>query len=133
NITTTAPGSAIYANCEINEGQNVSYPITWTGGTSLGNAHVGNGIESSTAWASAPAVCTYSFTGQNNSPQHNGCGGLCLVLVAIPPPYTYVWTPNVSTTNMATGLSAGTYIIKVNGVGCGSASDTVVLLGNSLA
>ena len=35
------------------------------------------------------------------------------------PPYSFLWNPNVSTTNVATGLGAGNYTITVtDGMGC---------------
>jgi gliding motility-associated-like protein len=46
-------------------------------------------------------------------------------------PFTYTWMPGGQTTQTATGLSAGTYIvIVIDGSGCGAA-DTVVVLNTS--
>ena len=39
--------------------------------------------------------------------------------------YTYTWTPAVSTTQTATGLSAGTYSVTVENIGGGSGTQTV--------
>jgi gliding motility-associated-like protein len=168
SINTTVAGSMIYTNCEINEGQPISYPISWTGATFLADEHTENGIDASDGYATAAAVGTYNFTATNSSPAANGCGGLCLVLVVIPPPlcgggggltvtnthtnatcgnnngtinitvaggnppYTYSWTPNVSTTANATGLSAGTYIIDVTDATCHAGADTVIITTNGL-
>jgi hypothetical protein len=56
----------------------------------------------------------------------NCCDGSILETVSSGvPPYTYSWSPNVSTTNTASGLCPGTYIISVtDSTGC-TASDTV--------
>ncbi len=84
-IATALPGSVIYANCEINEGQPTSYPISWTGATFLGDTHTQNGIDASQAYEPAPTVGNYTITATNASPSANGCGGLTLVLVVIHP------------------------------------------------
>jgi gliding motility-associated-like protein len=47
-------------------------------------------------------------------------------------PYTYAWTPNVSTTNAATGLAAGSYRVVITaGVGC--TKDTTFTLTGTTA
>lgn len=44
-------------------------------------------------------------------------------------PYTYNWSPNVSTSAIATGLSVGVYVITVtDSTGCNAATDTVLLV-----
>lgn len=44
-------------------------------------------------------------------------------------PYTYAWTPNVSSGSSATGLAAGTYTVLItDATGC--VSDTVLTVGN---
>jgi large repetitive protein len=47
-------------------------------------------------------------------------------------PYTYTWTPNVSSTSSATALSAGTYTIVVNDAGCNTSTFIVTLTSTSL-
>jgi gliding motility-associated-like protein len=43
------------------------------------------------------------------------------------PPYTYAWTPSVSTTSSASGLVAGAFSIKITDAsGCTSQTDTVI-------
>ncbi len=42
-------------------------------------------------------------------------------------PVTYTWTPNVSTTNSATGLAAGTYIVDASDPNGCSTSSTIVI------
>jgi gliding motility-associated-like protein len=44
--------------------------------------------------------------------------------------YTYTWTPNVSTTNTASNLAAGSYSININSGGC-SKDTTIVLSTNN--
>jgi len=48
--------------------------------------------------------------GNNGSITVNASGGYG--------PYTYTWSPNINTTNIATGLSAGTYSIIVSDANC---------------
>lgn len=85
NITTSVPNSAIYCSSEINEGQTGTYAISWTGATFLGDTHTEDGIDASQAYESAPCTNTFTITATNSSPPNNGCGGLTLVLVDIPP------------------------------------------------
>jgi gliding motility-associated-like protein len=69
-------------------------------------------------FTSTPAACG----GANGSITLNPSGGAG-------GPYTYVWVPNVSSTNSATGLSAGIYTVTITDVnGC---SETVVIPVNS--
>ena len=167
NITTAIPGSMIYATCEINEGQTSTYPISWTGATFLGNTHTEDGIDAGDAYTTAATPGTYTITATNSSPPNNGCGGLTIVLVDIPPPlcggggvsaiatqnnpscgncngsinivvnggsppFTYTWTPNVSTSASANNLCAGTYTISVNDAACHDTSIVITLPANSL-
>jgi len=85
NITTTKPNSAIYCSAEINEGTTITWPISWTGATFLGNTHTENGIDAGQAYEPAPCAATYSVIATNSSPPNNGCGGLTIVMVIIPP------------------------------------------------
>lgn len=57
----------------------------------------------------------------------NNSGSITVNVVGGTAPYTYVWLPNVSTTNTATGLSAGTYQITVNDAGCNVQTISVTL------
>lgn len=60
------------------------------------------------------------------------CFGTCDGTLSLTPqsgnaPFTYVWTPNVSATNSATGLCAGTYsVLMTDANGCSSTSTYVV-------
>ena len=48
----------------------------------------------------------------------NNSGSITLNVTGGTSPYTYTWSPNVSTSASATGLSAGTYQIVVHDAGC---------------
>src|SRR5208282_3963990 len=61
-ITTTKPNAMIFCNSEINEGQFSAYPISWSPATFLQNTHVGDGIECSIGYESAPSPNSYSIT-----------------------------------------------------------------------
>src|SRR6185312_3400278 len=86
SLTTTIPNSMIYCNWENNNGQFGPFTDNWTGATKMGQLHEGNGIDASHAYEPAPTPAAYTFTVTNNALPNNGCGGLVLVLVAIPPP-----------------------------------------------
>lgn len=60
----------------------------------------------------------------NGSATANASGGL--------PPYTYSWSPGGQTTQTATGLSGGTYVVVVSdSLGCVAAIDTIVIGGTA--
>jgi gliding motility-associated-like protein len=61
-----------------------------------------------------PAILTLSTTAQTNVLCKGGSTGSASVTAGGgTAPYSYVWTPNVSTTNSASGLSAGAYDVVV--------------------
>jgi gliding motility-associated-like protein len=78
----------------------------------------GNNLTLNTSGVNATCgVCNGSATANVN-------GGL--------PPYTYTWTPGGQTTQTATGLCGGTYIVTVNdSTGCNLTADTIVLAGSA--
>jgi gliding motility-associated-like protein len=63
------------------------------------------------------------------------CSGICSGSITLNPsgsnggPYTYVWTPNVSTSNSATGLCTGTYSVTVTAANGCTRSFTYTLTG----
>ena len=65
------------------------------------------------------------YAGSNGSATVGVSGGLS--------PYTYTWSPNVSTTATATGLSAGTYSVTVTDMNGCSSSTTVINIMQPLA
>ncbi|HTF04759.1 MAG TPA: choice-of-anchor L domain-containing protein, partial [Bacteroidia bacterium] len=60
------------------------------------------------------------------------CFGDCNASLSLTPqsgnaPFTYVWTPNVSATNSATGLCAGQYVVQItDATGCSSTATYVI-------
>ena len=85
SITTTIPGSMIYDNFDCNNGQCCGFVDSWTGATYLNSNHIGNGIDQSEAYTTAATAGTYPVHANCNSSPFP-CGGLALLLVAIPPP-----------------------------------------------
>ncbi len=166
-INTVIPNSYIYTNIEWNTGIPGPDPVTFVGGTHIGDFHIGNGITVGDAYTAATSAGAYSITGTNTA-NNSACGGSDIILVAIPPPlctstmsvttvdnppscgnnngniiitaiggtppYTYTWTPAVSTTASASNLSAGTYSIVVSDGACPPDDTTLVFnfTGNSL-
>ncbi len=55
-------------------------------------------------------------------------GSITLNVVGGTAPYTYTWTPNVSTTSSATGLSAGNYQVTVHDAACNVQTINVTLV-----
>ncbi len=116
-------------------------PGTWSGGSGGGGSNFAGTLTG--------VVQTQGFQTGNGQIIITPVGGGCLPLTATPTsanptcgnsngsisigvtggtaPYTYAWTPNVSTTASATGLSAGTYSITVTD-GCGDITTVVVTL-----
>ncbi len=80
-------------------------------------------------------TCTLAvfLTATNNVSCNGGNNGVATSNV-LPgsPPYTYSWSPNVSTSANASGLSAGTYTLTVTDAQSCSAFNTVVITQPSL-
>ncbi len=62
----------------------------------------------------------------------NNNGSITINVVGGTAPYTYTWTPNVSTTSTATGLSAGSYQIQIKDAACNIQTINVILTSVSL-
>ena len=59
-------------------------------------------------------------------------GVITVGVFGTPANYTYAWTPSVSTTNQASGLSAGTYTVTVTDPSIpGCSIDTTIVVGNT--
>jgi hypothetical protein len=67
---------------------------------------------------------TITSTVENNFCQNFPDGSISLAVSGGNPPYTYSWSPNVSDTSNATGLSPGTFTITV----ADSANDSVTMI-----
>jgi gliding motility-associated-like protein len=117
NITTTIPNSMIYSNVLYNDAVSSADAITWTGATFLDDYHIGYGIEGSDAYTSAGIAGTYSVTAMNSFANTTvGCGGLSMVLVAIPPPLCSIALTATSTqVNPTCGNSNGSIDITASG------------------
>ncbi|NVO03994.1 MAG: hypothetical protein HXX09_14960, partial [Bacteroidetes bacterium] len=99
----------------LGQGGNATGSMTpWNGGG--GGGYYGGGV--STAHGPGGGGSAY-ITGLSNSSTTAGLKtGNGQVKVTYASSYTYTWSPNVSTTNTATGLAAGTYNVTVtDGVG----------------
>jgi gliding motility-associated-like protein len=83
--------------------------------------------------ASQPFVIgSFTFTTAATGATCAATNGTASVNVTGPGPFTYTWSPNVSTTNSATGLASGTYTVTIldQGTGC-SSTDTIVVQQNN--
>ncbi len=122
SITTTIPGTVIFCDFDCNNGQIGPFNDSFTsicspcnpGNAFLGKLHEGFGIDASQEYETACTPGTYSVTATCPSQPANGCGGLALVLVAIPPPtapgpcnnnniFTATCTPTNPTCNQNNG------------------------------
>ena len=101
-------------------------PTTYTVGTNDINSCCGGGT---VLVGIIPPLCSVGgmvVTPTDSNPTcNNNTGYIDINVTGGTSPYTYTWTPNVSTTNIATGLSAGTYSIQVQDAAC---SDTTVVI-----
>ena len=81
--------------------------------------------------AISPPICgtplTATYT-QVNPTCGNSNGSIIVTPAGGDAPYTYTWSPNVSTTNSATGLSAGTYSITVSDANCNVCNPAVIIV-----
>ncbi len=72
--------------------------------------------------------CTMTLTNTSINPTcGNNNGSIVIGVTGGTAPYTFVWSPPVSTSASATGLSAGTYVITVKDANCNISVDTVKL------
>jgi len=99
---------------------------------------VGGGGGTAIVVAMIPGTCSSAFTVTNTITQpscRNNDGKIQLTLSGGTPPFTYSWSPNVSTTATASSLSAGRYIITVTSAdgSCSTVIDTVHLVGATLS
>jgi gliding motility-associated-like protein len=60
-----------------------------------------------------PTAIVLTETQVNNLCSGNANGSIDITVTGGSPAYTYTWSPNVSTTNTATGLTSGTYVVTV--------------------
>jgi gliding motility-associated-like protein len=87
-----------------------------------------------TATITQPAAATVQALNLVN-PKCTTKGSVEINITGATPPYTYQWLPNVATTNKATELSAGDYVVKVydaNNCFVNTTNTTLVNLPNTL-
>ncbi len=75
-----------------------------------------------------PQPIVNTISAQNPSSSGATDGAISLATSGGTPPYSYSWSPNVSTTSSASGLGAGTYIITTTDANGCSVVDTVELI-----
>ncbi len=86
-----------------------------------------NGCQgTATGIVSNPGAPTVGGTGTDATCDQND-GEVTISVQGGQSPYTYSWTPNVSTTNSATGLSSGTYNVTATDANGCSGSTTVTI------
>lgn len=84
-------------------------------------------IVTGTITITEPAAIQVQETHNNVSCFGFSDGDITLTVTSTTGPYTYVWSPNVSTTNTASNLSAGPYNVTVTDAATCSVSTTVVV------
>jgi len=78
---------------------------------------------SAISFFAASGSCSLQFQVNQPISCHGDCNGTLQVFPTGIPPFTYVWAPNVSTTNLATGLCTGIYTVQItDNTGCTAAS-----------
>lgn len=111
-VTGLCPGTYVYT---ITDGSGCSNSDTLTIGALPGSVS-----------ATAAIVNTTCFNTSNGSITVTPSGGTA--------PYTYVWSPNVSSSNTATGLAAGTYVVTTTDASnCSTVDSFIVTSPPSLA
>lgn len=104
--------------------------------SNLQGVQTGNGVVVITPVCGSPNVCNvvpFSITPIVVNPTCNQSNGsICISAVGGTQPYTYAWSPPITTTSCASNLSAGTYTITVNDAGCNTSSVVITLPGNSI-
>ncbi len=80
-------------------------------------------------------VGSFTYTNSSTPASCAASNGVATVTAVGTGPFTYSWTPNVSTTNSANGLAAGVYTITITDVSTGcTAVDTIhVNVNNTLS
>lgn len=84
--------------------------------------------KSATVTVTQPTALVGNITNTTNASCNSLCNGKINISASgATPPYTYVWSPNVSSTTSATGLCAANYSITiVDAKGCSVTLDTVI-------
>ncbi|MBI3500826.1 MAG: T9SS type A sorting domain-containing protein [Bacteroidetes bacterium] len=84
--------------------------------------------KTATVTVTQPTALVGTVTTITNASCNSMCNGKINVSASgATPPYTYVWTPSVSSTTTATGLCAGTYTIKISdSKGCSNTNTATV-------
>ncbi|HXB12369.1 MAG TPA: PKD domain-containing protein [Bacteroidia bacterium] len=139
-FTNTWTGATSLSTLHIGNGIDASdayapeaVPGTYTIRDSTTAPHAGGGIVMVLCAIPPPlcgGACSITLTPTTINPTcGNNNGSIVIGVAGGSGPYTYVWSPAVSTSASATGLSAGSYTITVNGTGggCNTASITVNL------
>jgi len=155
-VTITQPSSAVsatissYSNVPCN-GENGTATVTASGGTSPYTYSWTSGAGTSSSVSVAAGSYTVTVKDHNNCTTtasvtitqpavfqgtittYNICGSgntgaISLQMTGGTTPYTYSWTPNVSTTDSASGLSARGYTVMVNDANnCGPLEGTATV------
>ena len=87
-----------------------------------GNTYTGS------ATVNEPDPIENTIATQNPSQSGSADGSITISTTGGTPPYSYSWSPSVSTTNSASGLQEGTYIITTSDANGCTRTDTVELI-----
>lgn len=104
------------------------YSVSLTVSSSAGNSTVTTKTIQINSSCSTPTVAVSQQSATCGTP--NSCNGQITLTATGSPPFTYSWTPSVSTGSVATGLCPGTYTCYVTNSLGGTTTKTINLTGN---
>ncbi|MBL4704913.1 MAG: SprB repeat-containing protein, partial [Flavobacteriales bacterium] len=114
NATVLISGGSLPYNILWDNGQTVPIATGLCPGPHLANISDANGCATSVSvFITEPAPLTTVQVGSSTTLCNGTCDGVIQVIsLGGTAPYSYVWSPAVSTTNMATGLCPGNYVLQ---------------------